>query len=201
MQPPRRSAETRVNLQFHAVRAPFPGAVGDVLVRLGDYVTASTALTSITEGDLLEVSMTIPPERARQVAIGTPVEILNQTGKVLLESSLYFIAPEADPRTQLVDVRATFGEQRRPQAERVRAGSSRVRQEPGAAGAGALGRPPERPALRVRRRGQGGQPGRHSPTRSHSACSASRATSSKRASPSAIASPSPRSKRCATERQ
>jgi RND family efflux transporter MFP subunit len=101
-------AETRVNLQFHAVRAPFPGTVGDVLVRLGDYVTASTPLTSITEGDLLEVSMTIPPERARSVKVGTPVEILNASGKVLLESSLYFVAPEADPRTQLVDVRATF---------------------------------------------------------------------------------------------
>ncbi len=101
-------AESRVNLQFHAVRAPFPGTVGDVLVRLGDYVTASTPLTSITEGELLEVSMTIPPERARSVKVGTPVEILNQAGKVLLESSLYFVAPEADPRTQLVDVRATF---------------------------------------------------------------------------------------------
>jgi RND family efflux transporter MFP subunit len=101
-------SETRVNLQFHAVRAPFPGTVGDVLVRLGDFVTASTALTSITEGDLLEASMTIPPERARQVKAGTPIELLDQNGKVLLESSLYFVAPEADPRTQLVDVRATF---------------------------------------------------------------------------------------------
>jgi RND family efflux transporter MFP subunit len=101
-------AESRVNLQFHAVRAPFPGTVGDVLVRLGDYVTASTPLTSITEGNLLEVSMTIPPERARTVKVGTPIEVLNQAGKVLLESSLYFVAPEADARTQLVDVRATF---------------------------------------------------------------------------------------------
>lgn len=100
--------ETRVNLQFHAVRAPFPGTVGDVLVRIGDFVTASTPLTSITEGELLEVSMTIPPERARQVRVGTPIEILKSDGSVLLESSLYFVAPEADPRTQLVDVRATF---------------------------------------------------------------------------------------------
>lgn len=101
-------AETRVNLQFHAVRAPFAGTVGDVAVRLGDYVTASTPLTTITEGDMLEVSMPIPPERARSVKVGTPVEILKPTGEVLLESTLYFVSPEADPRTQLVDVRATF---------------------------------------------------------------------------------------------
>jgi RND family efflux transporter MFP subunit len=101
-------AESRVNLQFHAVRAPFAGTVGDVLVRLGDYVAASTPLTSITQGDHLEVSMLIPPDRARTVAVGTPVELLDHDGKVQLETSLYFVAPEADRHTQLVDVRAMF---------------------------------------------------------------------------------------------
>ena len=48
-------AQSRVELGFHAVRAPLAGTAGDVLVRLGDYVTASTPLTTITQGDMLEV--------------------------------------------------------------------------------------------------------------------------------------------------
>lgn len=100
--------QTKVSLSFHAVRAPFAGTVGDVLVRVGDYVTASEPLTSITQGEQLEVSLMIPPERARSVRVGTPVELLSATGSVLLRSSLYFVAPEADARTQLVDVRAAF---------------------------------------------------------------------------------------------
>jgi len=99
-------AQSRVELGFHAVRAPLAGTAGDVLVRLGDYVTASTPLTTITQGDMLEVDITVPAERARAVKVGTPVEILDSSNKVLVASSVYFVAPQADQRTQLVDVKA-----------------------------------------------------------------------------------------------
>jgi RND family efflux transporter MFP subunit len=99
-------AQSRVELGFHAVRAPLTGTVGDVLVRLGDYVTASTPLTTITQGDMLEVDITVPAERARAVKVGTPVEVLDSSNKVLVSTSLYFVAPQADQRTQLVDVKA-----------------------------------------------------------------------------------------------
>jgi RND family efflux transporter MFP subunit len=103
-----RFAEQRVAVGFHAVQAPVAGTVGDVLVRVGDFVTASTPLTSITQGTTLEVEVRIPPERARLARPGTPVELLGADGKSKLTTSLYFVSPEADPRTQLVTVNAIF---------------------------------------------------------------------------------------------
>ena len=45
-------------------RTPPAGTADDVLVRLDDYVTASTPLTTITQDDMLEVDITMPAERA-----------------------------------------------------------------------------------------------------------------------------------------
>lgn len=103
-----RVAQQRVALNFHAVRAPFAGTVGSVAVRVGDYLSPTTPLLSITQGSMLEVEVTIPPERARRVAPGTPIELLDSAGKVLLTTQAYFVAPRADPRTQLVEVNAVF---------------------------------------------------------------------------------------------
>lgn len=101
-------SQRRVQLQFYAVRAPFEGVVGEVRVRLGDFVTATTPLTSIAHSDALELSVAIPSERARKLPLGTPVEILDASGQVLLTSSIFYVAPQADPRTQLVEVKAAF---------------------------------------------------------------------------------------------
>ena len=103
-----RAAEQRVALGFHAVKAPFGGTVGDVAARLGDFVTTSTALTTITQGSALEIQIRVPADRARLARIGMPVELLDAKGAVKVKTSVFFIAPEADPRTQLVDVSAAF---------------------------------------------------------------------------------------------
>lgn len=103
-----RAAEQRVALGFHAVKAPFGGTVGDVAVRLGDFVTASTPLTTITQGSALEVQIRVPSERAREARVGMPVELLDAKGAVKVKTSVFFVAPQADPRTQLVDVSAAF---------------------------------------------------------------------------------------------
>ncbi|QRO02712.1 efflux RND transporter periplasmic adaptor subunit [Archangium violaceum] len=100
--------QREVQLQFHAVRAPFAGTVGDVLVRVGDFVSATTPLTSVAQADVLEVSVAVPSERARSLRPETPLEVLDSSGKVLLTSTVFFIAPQADPRTQLVEVKAAF---------------------------------------------------------------------------------------------
>ncbi|WP_425334803.1 efflux RND transporter periplasmic adaptor subunit [Myxococcus stipitatus] len=101
-------AQRQVQLQFHAVRAPFAGTVGDVLVRLGDFVGATTPLTSIAQADVLEVSVSLPSERTRALKPDTVLEVLDSRGQVLLTSPLFFVAPQADPRTQLVEVKAAF---------------------------------------------------------------------------------------------
>ncbi|MFP2908619.1 efflux RND transporter periplasmic adaptor subunit [Pyxidicoccus sp. 3LFB2] len=100
--------QRQVQLQFNMVRAPFAGTVGDVLVRVGDFVSASTQLTSVAQADVLEVSVSVPSTRARSMKPDTVLELLDAQGKVLLTTSVFFVAPQADPRTQLVEVKAAF---------------------------------------------------------------------------------------------
>ncbi|OJT22743.1 efflux transporter periplasmic adaptor subunit [Archangium sp. Cb G35] len=101
-------AQREVQLQFNTVRAPFAGTVGDVLARVGDFVSATTPLTSVAQADVLEVSVAVPSERARSLRPETPLEVLDSQGKVLISSPIFFVAPQADPRTQLVEVKAAF---------------------------------------------------------------------------------------------
>ena len=101
-------SQRQVQLQYFAVKAPLAGTVGDVLVRVGDFVTASTPLTTVAQTEVLEVSVALPAERAREVKVGTPVEILGADGAVLVRCELYFVAPQADAKSQLVDVKAVF---------------------------------------------------------------------------------------------
>jgi RND family efflux transporter MFP subunit len=101
-------SQREVQLQYYVVRAPFAGTMGDVLVRVGDYVGATTPLTSVAQADALEVSVSVPSARARALQPNTPIELLDSQGKVLLTSNIFFVAPQADPRTQLVEVKAAF---------------------------------------------------------------------------------------------
>ncbi|WP_163868770.1 efflux RND transporter periplasmic adaptor subunit [Myxococcus eversor] len=100
--------QRQVQLQLNVVRAPFAGTVGDVLVRVGDFVGASTELTSVAQADVLEVSVSVPSFRARSMKPDTVLEVLDAQGRVVLTSTVFFIAPQADPRTQLVEVKAAF---------------------------------------------------------------------------------------------
>ncbi|MCP3098135.1 efflux RND transporter periplasmic adaptor subunit [Myxococcus sp. K15C18031901] len=101
-------AQRQVRLQFHVVRAPFAGTVGDVLVRVGDFVGASTVLTSVAQAEVLEVSVSVPAHRARAMKPDTVMEVLDARGTVVLAAHAFFVAPQADPRTQLVEVKAAF---------------------------------------------------------------------------------------------
>lgn len=98
----------QVQLQFHAVRAPFSGKLGDILVKVGSYVSPTTPLTTLTQSQALEVHVTVPPKRARAIGPDTRLELLDAEGEVALTAPIHFVAPDADPRTQLVDVIAVF---------------------------------------------------------------------------------------------
>jgi len=101
-------SQRSVELQFYTVRAPLAGTVGEVLVRVGDFVSATTNLTSLAQADMLEVNVGVPAERARRIQPGTVLEILDSSGAVLVTSEVFYVAPVANPRTQLVDVKAVF---------------------------------------------------------------------------------------------
>lgn len=98
-----------VQLGFYRVSAPFAGVVGDYPVKVGDYVTPQTALTTLDQSRLLEVSVQVPVERARDVQVGrTPVEVLDADGHTVVSAPVTFVAPTPAAETQLVEVQAAF---------------------------------------------------------------------------------------------
>jgi RND family efflux transporter MFP subunit len=101
-------SQRQVQLQYYVAKAPIAGTVGDVLVKVGDYVGATTPLLSVAQADVLEVSVSVPSDRARTLQPNTPLEVLDPQGKVLLTSPIFFVAPQADARTQLVELKAAF---------------------------------------------------------------------------------------------
>ncbi|NTX07593.1 efflux RND transporter periplasmic adaptor subunit [Myxococcus sp. CA040A] len=99
----------RVQLGFYEVSAPFAGVVGDIPVKVGDYVTPQTRLTSLDQSKVLELSVQVPVDRAQRVQVGkTPLEVLDTEGKVLVSAPAFFVAPTPAATTQLVEVKAAF---------------------------------------------------------------------------------------------
>jgi RND family efflux transporter MFP subunit len=98
--------QQQVQLKYYSVFAPTDGIVGDIPVHVGDRVTNTTVLTTIDERSGLEVYIPIPSEHAHDITMGTPVEVVDQAGKVQLRTNVYFISPQIDTNTQSLLVKA-----------------------------------------------------------------------------------------------
>ncbi len=94
--------EGEVQLHYYRVTAPADGVVGDIPVREGDRVTTSTIITTIDDRQGLEANIQVPVDRAPQLPIGLPIEVLDTDGTVAARDSITFIAPRVDPATQTV---------------------------------------------------------------------------------------------------
>ncbi|WP_043431386.1 efflux RND transporter periplasmic adaptor subunit [Cystobacter fuscus] len=102
-------SQQEVSLGFYRVTAPFEGVVGNIPVKVGDYVTPQVALTNVDQSRALELSVFIPAERAADVEVGrTPLEVLDQDGKPVVSAPVFFVAPTPNPTTQLVELKAAF---------------------------------------------------------------------------------------------
>jgi RND family efflux transporter MFP subunit len=93
-------------LGYYEIRAPFNGIVGDIPVHLGDYVSATTILTTVDEIADLEAYIYIPTERTSQVRKGLPVEILDTAGNTLVKSTISFLSPQVDNGLQSILAKA-----------------------------------------------------------------------------------------------
>ena len=101
-----RERESRVELQYYRVTAPAAGVVGDIPVRVGDRVTTSTVITTISDNAGLEAYIYVPIERAGDLKLGMPVRLVSAQGEVLAHTRLDFISPQVDDRTQGVLAKA-----------------------------------------------------------------------------------------------
>jgi RND family efflux transporter MFP subunit len=91
-----------VQLRYYEVVAPVAGIVGDIPVRVGDYVAPQTELTTLDDNQGLEAYVDIPIERAASLKVGMPVEMIDASGKVLAPSEVSFISPRTDADIQTV---------------------------------------------------------------------------------------------------
>lgn len=98
--------QQKVQLRYFAVHTPVDGVVGDIPVHVGDRVSNSTVLTTVDERTGLEIYLQIPAERAKDLKLGTPVQILDNAGNVILATQVNFISPQVDTGTQTILAKA-----------------------------------------------------------------------------------------------
>jgi RND family efflux transporter MFP subunit len=100
--------EGEVQLHYFSIVAPEDGVVGDMPVREGDYVTPLSILTTVDQNGELEIYVSVPVERASALQVGMPIELTDDTGKVVGQSHVTFISPQVAEDTQSILVKASI---------------------------------------------------------------------------------------------
>jgi RND family efflux transporter MFP subunit len=93
-------------LGYYRLTAPFDGVVGDIPVHLGDYVSATTVLTTVDQNDQLEAYVYIPTEKARDIRMGLKIQLLDNQGNDLDDTAIDFVSSQVDNGLQGVLVKA-----------------------------------------------------------------------------------------------
>ncbi len=99
--------EGQVELQYYRIQAPQAGVVGDIVIRPGDRVTPETVITTIDDNSSLDADIQIPLDRAAELRVGLPVQLLDGEGKVVATNAITFVSPRVDERTQTVLVKTS----------------------------------------------------------------------------------------------
>jgi RND family efflux transporter MFP subunit len=104
--------QQQTELAYYRVVAPTAGVVGDIPVRQGDRVTRATALTTIDDVGSLEVYVGVPVQQASSLRVGLPVRILDDSGAVIADEKISFVAPSVDDATQTVLIKTPLDSRR-----------------------------------------------------------------------------------------
>jgi RND family efflux transporter MFP subunit len=101
-------SQQQVELHYYRVTAPMDGIIGDIPVREGDRVGVTTLLTTVDEPGSLEAYIYVPAERGRDVKVGLPVHLLDESGKAISDAHITFVSPQVDTDTQTVLAKASI---------------------------------------------------------------------------------------------
>ena len=115
--------EQQAQLRYYTVRAPVDGMIGDVPVRVGDHVTNQSMLTTLDHGGPLEAYVYVPAEKAKAAHAGMTVDIVDDEGKPMLRTKVFFISPQVDTDSQtlLLKTQVPNGELKFRNAQQVHA--------------------------------------------------------------------------------
>lgn len=100
------STSQRRELGYYNLTAPLAGIVGDIPVHIGDYVSPQTLLTTVDENTQLEAYVYIPTERAGDIRMGLPVQIVTSTGELIESTEINFVSLQVDTALQGILVKA-----------------------------------------------------------------------------------------------
>jgi multidrug efflux pump subunit AcrA (membrane-fusion protein) len=103
--------EQQEQQRYFTVRAPFSGIVGDIPVKVGDYVDPNTVLTTVDEDFPLELYIAVPMTQAKNLKFGQAAQVIDDGGQVVDEGKIFFISPQVDQKDQSVLAKAVFGNQ------------------------------------------------------------------------------------------
>ncbi len=108
------------DLQYNQIIAPINGTIGDINIKVGDYVKIGDELTTLTEDKALDLRIPVPVERSEQLRLGLPVQILgSDPNKPPIIGRISFISPKADSSTQTILAKATFPNNGRLRDEQI----------------------------------------------------------------------------------
>ena len=100
---------TQQDLLDKTVTAPISGIVGNIPVKLGDYVQAGDQLATITQNQDLDLEIAIPIDESDRLRTGLPVELsLFGSDDVIANGAINFVSPTTDTNTQTVLAKARF---------------------------------------------------------------------------------------------
>lgn len=95
-------------LGYHAMHAPFDGVIGDVPAKVGDYINPQTLLTKISMTKPLEVNVQVPQDQAKSIKNGTVMQILDDSGGLVGESTVAYVSPTVNLQNQSVLIKGNF---------------------------------------------------------------------------------------------
>ncbi len=103
---------TRQDLDYNQITAPIDGIVGSFdTTKVGDYVSAGTELTTITNNNSFNLNINIPVEYRDRLKPGLSVQAINNDGSPGVEGKITYIAPLVQQNTQSVVTKVTFTNQ------------------------------------------------------------------------------------------
>jgi RND family efflux transporter MFP subunit len=105
-------SQAKVQLDFYTITAPFTGTVGFIPIKVGDNVSSTTALTTVTQNQLLEVQISVPVQNAPRLRQGMTMQLLNDKDQSVANGTVSFISPNINPQSQSVLVKANFNNDR-----------------------------------------------------------------------------------------
>ncbi|MBW4474621.1 MAG: efflux RND transporter periplasmic adaptor subunit [Stenomitos rutilans HA7619-LM2] len=98
----------QVELQYYQITAPFAGTIGNIPTKVGDYVSPSTQLATITQNQPLEVNLSVPSERAADLRPGMTVQLIDRQGKSIGNSQVFFISPSVNNQSESILIKALY---------------------------------------------------------------------------------------------